>query len=91
MNKFSSAAVNLSEDDSVPSVCSNETQKDEVKQISAASTAVVNLEGSSSVRPTGQRKKSVAKRLSPQNDDKNDDENAPIKLLKRVVKIEKIT
>jgi hypothetical protein len=36
------------------------------------------------------RKKSVAKRVSPKNDEGGEDDNAPIKLLKRPIKVEKI-
>ncbi|MCH89159.1 hypothetical protein A2U01_0010052 [Trifolium medium] len=71
----------------MPSVCSKQTKKVEVKEIDAAA---VNLECSAPVRPAGQRQKTVAKRLSPQNEDKDEDDNAPIKLLKRAVKIEKL-
>ncbi|MCI23826.1 hypothetical protein A2U01_0045008 [Trifolium medium] len=44
-----------------------------------------------SVESSASAKKSVAKRVSPQHENKEvGDENAPIKLLKRAVKIEKI-
>ncbi|PNX63349.1 hypothetical protein L195_g053460, partial [Trifolium pratense] len=59
----------------------------EVKEIAVAAA---NLECSAPVRPPGQRKKTVPKRLSPQNEDKDEDDNAPIKLLKRAIKIEKL-
>ncbi|XP_045800254.1 replication factor A protein 1-like [Trifolium pratense] len=60
-------------------------------QQSAAVLDDLSQTASASVRPSGQRKKIVPKRVSPQHEDRDvEDENAPIKLLKRAVKIEKI-
>ncbi|CAJ2651840.1 unnamed protein product [Trifolium pratense] len=60
-------------------------------QQSAAVVDDLSQTASASVRPSGQRKKIVPKRVSPQHEDRDvEDENAPIKLLKRAVKIEKI-
>ncbi|PNX95898.1 replication factor A protein [Trifolium pratense] len=74
-------------DADMPSVCSKQIKQVEVKEIAVAAA---NLECSAPVRPPGQRKKTVPKRLSPQNEDKDEDDNAPIKLLKRAIKIEKL-
>ncbi|MCI70124.1 hypothetical protein A2U01_0091387, partial [Trifolium medium] len=60
-----------------------------VKLVNSTVGDALSVESSASARPCGQRKKSVAKRVSPQHEDKEvGDENAPIKLLKRAVKIE---
>ncbi|CAJ2636536.1 unnamed protein product [Trifolium pratense] len=62
-----------------------------VNPLNSASGEDVSLKSSASGRPCGQRKKSFAKRVSPQHEDQDvEDDNAPIKLLKRAVKIEKI-
>ncbi|PNX92168.1 replication factor A protein [Trifolium pratense] len=62
-----------------------------VKPLNSASADDVSLKSSASARPCGQRKKSVSKRVSPQHEDQSaEDDNAPIKLLKRAIKIEKI-
>ncbi|XP_045791941.1 replication factor A protein 1-like [Trifolium pratense] len=80
-------------------VSANPTISDVVTQQSAAAVKPVNstsgndvsMRSSSSARPCGQRKKSLAKRVSPQHENTTvEDDNAPIKLLKRAVKIEKI-
>ncbi|PNX65884.1 hypothetical protein L195_g062820, partial [Trifolium pratense] len=53
-------------------------------QQSAAVVDDLSQTASASVRPSGQRKKIVPKRVSPQHEDRDvEDENAPIKLLKR--------
>ncbi|GAU42088.1 hypothetical protein TSUD_134720 [Trifolium subterraneum] len=56
----------------------------------AISANIINLEGSDNGRLNIIRRKSVVKRASPSNAKEDEDENAPIKLLKRAVKIEKI-
>ncbi|XP_045831094.1 replication protein A 70 kDa DNA-binding subunit A-like [Trifolium pratense] len=62
-----------------------------VNPLNSASGEDVSVKSSASGRPCGQRKKSFAKRVSPQHEDQDvEDDNAPIKLLKRAVKIEKI-
>ncbi|MCI80159.1 hypothetical protein A2U01_0101430, partial [Trifolium medium] len=61
-----------------------------VKPLKSTVGDAVSVQSSASARPCEQRKKSIAKRVSPQHEDKEvGDENAPIKLLKRAVKIEK--
>jgi hypothetical protein len=86
LTKFSNAVVNL-DDDSVDVVCEQEIVEVGVSKLKAA--AVNDVETPSTVKPMGQRKKTVAKRVSPQQMDQ-EDENAPIKMLKRAVKIEKL-
>ncbi|KAK2455293.1 replication protein A 70 kDa DNA-binding subunit E [Trifolium repens] len=80
------AVVDLG-DDSSPLNVSN-------KSISTMSektpVSVKSDEGSTLPTVKGLRKKSVAKRVSPKNDEGGEDDNAPIKLLKRPIKIEKI-
>ncbi|PNX96280.1 hypothetical protein L195_g019483 [Trifolium pratense] len=62
-----------------------------VKPVNVTSGDDVSLQSSASARPCGQRKKSFSKRVSPQHEDQEvEDDNAPIKLLNRAVKIEKI-
>ncbi|WJX72177.1 hypothetical protein P8452_56082 [Trifolium repens] len=86
LTKFSNAVVNL-DDDSVDVVCEQEIVEVGVNKLKAA--AVKDVETPSSAKPMGQHKKTVAKRVSPQGMDQ-EGENAPIKLLKRAVKIEKL-
>jgi hypothetical protein len=86
LTKFSNAVVNL-DDDSVDVVCEQEIVEVGVNKLKAA--AVKDVETHSSAKPMGQHKKTVAKRVSPQGMDQ-EGENAPIKLLKRAVKIEKL-
>ncbi|MCI16973.1 replication factor-A carboxy-terminal domain protein [Trifolium medium] len=86
MNKFTMAVVDLGDDSDV-TVFSKQTVSVEKEQNSAA---IINLEGSATVHPTVQRRKSVAKRVSPSNTKEDEDDNTPLKLLKRAVKIEKI-
>ncbi|GAU21859.1 hypothetical protein TSUD_33550 [Trifolium subterraneum] len=99
MLKFSSAVVNLADGDNIEPVFEVESGSAEVQRITAVSgekktttdLAEVSLTPSTSVKPpTGGRKKSAVKRVSPQHEDNDEDENAPMKLLKRTVKIEKI-
>jgi hypothetical protein len=86
LTKFSNAVVNL-DDDSVDVVCEQEIVEVAVNKLKAA--AVKDVETHSSAKPMGQHKKAIAKRVSPQGMDQ-EGENAPIKLLKRAVKIEKL-
>jgi hypothetical protein len=86
LTKFSNAVVNL-DDDSVDVVCEQEIVEVGVNKLKVA--AVKDVETPSSAKPMGQHKKTVAKRVSPQGMDQ-EGENAPIKLLKRAVKIEKL-
>ncbi|CAJ2664860.1 unnamed protein product [Trifolium pratense] len=61
-----------------------------LKPVDCTTVEDLSLTAKASVRPCGQRKKVVPKRVSPQHEDRDEDDNAPIKLLKRAVKIEKI-
>jgi hypothetical protein len=86
MNKFADAVVDLGVDSS-PSLGSTKSVStfSEKTPVSAKSD-----EGFAAPTVKGLRKKSVAKRVSPKNDEGGEDDNAPIKLLKRPIKIEKI-
>jgi hypothetical protein len=86
MNKFADAVVDLG-DDSSPLVGSTKSVSSlsEKTPVSAKSD-----EGSTLPTFNSLRKKSVAKRVSPKNDEGGEDDNAPIKLLKRPIKVEKI-
>ncbi|KAK2409538.1 replication protein A 70 kDa DNA-binding subunit E [Trifolium repens] len=86
MNKFADAVVDLG-DDSSPLIGSTNSVStlSEKTPVSAKSD-----EGATLPTVKGLRKKSVAKRVSPKNDEGGEDDNAPIKLLKRPIKIEKM-
>jgi hypothetical protein len=86
LTKFSNEVVNL-DDDSVDVVCGQEAVETSVTK--GKVVALKDVETPISAKPVGQRKKTVVKRVSPQQEDQ-EDANAPIKLLKRAVKIEKI-
>jgi hypothetical protein len=94
MNKFSTAVDNLDEDTMPTMFCSKTVSSGSVSDKtpeSAVPESAVEVKDPAPVRTTGQRKKSMARKLSPQMIQEDDeDENAPIKLLKRAVKIEKI-
>ncbi|WJX26079.1 hypothetical protein P8452_15055 [Trifolium repens] len=87
MNKFADAVVDLG-DDSSPVIGSTKFVPDAVVDLGDDSSP--SDEGSTLPTVKGLRKKSVAKRVSPKNDEGGEDDNAPIKLLKRPIKIEKI-
>jgi hypothetical protein len=86
MNKFADAVVDLG-DDSIPLIGSTNTVS-----IASANTPISTKSDEVTAAPIvkGQRKKSVAKRVSPKSDECGEDDNAPIKMLKRPIKIEKI-
>ncbi|GAU20673.1 hypothetical protein TSUD_230870 [Trifolium subterraneum] len=98
MLKFSSANVNLDDDDTTEVFPEVEKGSAEVQKIAAVAgeketttvLAEVSVTPSSSVKPPSGRRKKSAKRVSPQHEDNDEDENAPMKLLKRAVKIEKL-
>ncbi|KAK2449021.1 replication protein A 70 kDa DNA-binding subunit E [Trifolium repens] len=85
--KFVSDAVVDLGDDSSPL---NGSTKSVSTMSEKTPVSVKSDEGSTLPTVKGLRKKSVAKRVSPKNDEGGEDDNAPIKLLKRPIKIEKI-
>jgi hypothetical protein len=85
--KFVSDAVVDLGDDSSPL---NGSTKSVSTMSEKTLVSVKSDEGSTLPTVKGLRKKSVAKRVSPKNDEGGEDDNAPIKLLKRPIKVEKI-
>jgi hypothetical protein len=84
MNKFVDAVVDLS-DDTNPTFVKTDCAVSEKVDVPAKTDEVFTTPA-----VKGQRKKSVAKRISPKSNEVDDDDNGPIKLLKRPIKIEKI-
>jgi hypothetical protein len=86
MNKFADAVVDLGDDSSLLISSINSISSGSEK--TPISDKSYEVSATPSVK--GQRKKTVAKRVSPTINEGDGDDNAPIKLLKRAVKIEKI-